>query len=377
MQKINYPVDVSKRASFESDFYTCLNKNNEITINNHLAKIPYIGGILTFEVLVKLNFEDLIKVEPELVKYSKTQAYPVVVNKKTIKKNRFNDLFTYSSNQPKIADFFMHQESFNLKICHYCGIDFINVFKDIDDYIDGLDFVNRASIHDLLIVDGIREKRANEIIKKRKFRPFTSVNQIGLTQSIRNQINRFDFKNGHNHFTLDHILPQKTHSFFSLCLYNLVPSCYSCNSKFKKTIDFRVDNDLRLVSPTSELYTFTEDFKFKLFYSKKIENINFETDFLIQKDITRNRVHIENYLAMFKINGRYTFHKDQILPIIKNKIKYPESKIKDLSKTLGLPLSEIRKIVFGKELFDDTLSNQPFIKFKRDVAKNIGIEGVI
>lgn len=380
MIKINYPSDPVELVAFESEYYSCLNMTSvEITtFDSHLSNISFLGLPLTFKRLVKLKFDQLIDLKDDIVLYQNSvRLLTVIRDGKSIQINPFMELFNYYANQSKIASFFMRQSSLNMRTCHYCGIDYINAFTDLDDYLDGKDFLNNANIHDLQIIKGISFVKAQKIIAKRTTIPFDSVAKSGFSINIRNQINALDFENGHNHFTLDHVLPQSKYKFYSLCLYNFVPSCYSCNSKFKNKIEFNIDINLSKISPTSENYSFTNDFNFKLFYSKNIVDIKSVSDFVLQKIILRNEDHIQDYFAMFKISGRYTFHKDQILTLIEKKIKYPQSKIKELSKATGLSQKEIKYMIFGKELFDPSLSNQPFVKLKRDIATNIGIDGVI
>ena len=108
-----------------------------------------------------------------------------------------------------------------------------------------------------------------------------------------------------------------------------------CNSKFKKAKEFKIDEDLKKISPTSNQYSFTDDFKFLVFYTRKFEEIKTNSDFIIEKAILSNETHIKQFLSIFKINGRYTFHKDLILQLIEKKIKYPDSQIKELSKTIS------------------------------------------
>ena len=48
----------------------------------------------------------------------------------------------------------------------------------------------------------------------------------------------FKGKNGAFRPTLDHFYPKSIHPYLALSLYNLVPSCYSCNSGLKKDRDF-------------------------------------------------------------------------------------------------------------------------------------------
>lgn len=376
MHKINYPILVKEVLQFEQEYYDSISLKNLLQINVHLSKIPY-SSVLTFEKLLKLKFEDLVVLEPAISSYSKGFDVFTIVKKRSVRSNSFENLFDYTSNQKKIALFFMTHRALNLKTCSYCGMDYINAFVNIQDYFDGLDFINRANRYELQIVDGIGDKTADKLIAKRKLKLFTKINDIGLTKKIRDQINILDFKNGDNHFTLDHFLPQKTHKFYSVCLYNLVPSCYSCNSKYKKDLAFSLDNKLKLICPTSKDYSFQDDFRFKLFFSMKMKDIKSESDFIIQKKILRNKNHIEKYLATFKIDSRYIFHKDLVLALILKKIKYPTSKIISMSRTTGFSQNELKRQIFGEELFDNKFTSQPMVKLKRDIAKKLKIHGVL
>ena len=100
--------------------------------------------------------------------------------------------------QPKISNFF--QENIEVHTCYYCNIDFINTFKK------------------------------------------------------KNQTK--------NAFTLDHVLEKADYPFLALSLYNLVPSCYVCNSKVK---DSKIPFDD--FSPTNKDFDFDERVKFKSFIS--------------------------------------------------------------------------------------------------------------
>jgi hypothetical protein len=110
-----------------------------------------------------------------------------------------------------------------------------------------------------------------------------------------------------------------------------------------------------------------------VFYTRKFEEIKTNSDFIIEKAILSNETHIKQFLSIFKINGRYTFHKDLILQLIEKKIKYPDSQIKELSKKRGISSEELRKEIFGMELFDKLNSDLPMIKFKKDIALQLKI----
>jgi hypothetical protein len=83
------------------------------------------------------------------------------------------------------------------------------------------------------------------------------------------------------------------------------------------------------------------------------------------------------FLKTFKILGRYRYHKREALRLIRKKLTYPESQIREIALISGISEDEIRSTLFGEELFDDNLNQKPLVKFKRDIAMDISISGVI
>jgi hypothetical protein len=377
MRKINYPTKQKELDSFQDSFINSLNKVNEVKINIELRKAPpFKGKILTFDSLVTLPFDDLFLLIGHLKTFIDSYNIQSGINKKgkkkTIVTNTFNDLFNYKLNQPSISFFYMQAKSLKIKTCYYCGIDYVNSFKDIGDYKNEIDFLNRAEIEELKIVKGIGQAKSNFIVKYRKKNKIKKSNEITKSLLIINELKKINFKNTHNHFTLDHVLPQSKYKFLSLCLYNLVPSCYSCNSKFKKDNDFILNKDILKISPTSSSYNLNNDFEFRIFYSNKLQNIKCTTDFVLYRKILRNKIQINKYISLFKIDGRYTVHKNKLLTLIDNKAKYSKKIIKKIAFDMGESEGVVRKMIFGDEIFSKEL-DVPFHKLKRDVAKNIKI----
>jgi hypothetical protein len=374
MNSINYPPDKKKLQDFEKKFYNCLKKDNESSINTHLSNIAYGTGTLDFKTLVTLDFESLINIAPVLKTYNSTQPLkPKTVNGKVIQVTDFAEYFNYKSNQSKIAAFFMSRKELDLRSCLYCGIDFISSFTDFPDYTSNIDFINKADPYELLYVKDMDTTIANAIVLKRTTTTYTKVDDIPATPGIIKSIKKIPFSNSHNHFTLDHMIPQGAYKFFSLCLYNLVPSCYSCNSKFKKARVFELKDELKYISPTSKHYSLNKDFEFRLYFTGQLNTIQSTAGFSVSKFISKNEEYIQKYLRMFKIPGRYTYHKNIALKLIENRVNYSDSRINEIKQQTGMSDSELRTLIFGEELFNDDLLGLPFVKFKRDIAKNIKI----
>jgi hypothetical protein len=364
MIKIPYP---NPSTDFDKEYVaklTSVNKTKFKKADKYLKSIVYNGKILNAQYLLIAKFHELIEISELLNK----------ILTKTKKKN-LSKLFDYKTNQPRISSFFMNQNYIEMGSCYCCNIDYINAFKDIADYKDGKYFINNAQKHELIQLSGVKEITARKIMNKRSFTDIKDVPY--LRELARKQLDSLDFSYSHNHFTLDHFLPQKEYKYLSLCLYNFVPSCYSCNSKFKKALEFENISDLKFVSPSSKDFSLMNDFSFKIYYPKNLKDIKKSTDYKLQKNISNNRDVIQEYLNMFKIEGRYVFHKKELMTLINKKVKYPESTLKKIASNYGLSQDELRSHIFGEELFDSSFDNKPLVKFKRDIAKDINIKGVI
>ncbi len=366
MIKIDYPIGTNKKK-FESQYYDLIKSNLNInSINRFLRPITYNGTPLTLKLLIQSSFTDLVNI------INIIEQYFIDNRISTLRISNFKKRFDYEINQPKIANFFMEQKSIDISTCYYCNIDFINAFRDISDYESPIDFVNNAKKRELLTVKKIGERKAEKIIEYRSRSKINSLNDLGFSESVKKELLNFKVQNDCNHFTLDHVIPKSKYQYLSLSLYNFVPSCYSCNSKFKKDKEFSNLDDLKYISPSSDDFSLDSDLAFKIYYKNKLEHINLNSDFILKEHIINRRSLINEYFEMFKINGRYVFHKSKIKDLIQKTVRYPKSKIEDISKLTGITQNQIKSDVFGKELFKDDI-NEPLVKLRKDIAKNLNI----
>jgi hypothetical protein len=367
MRKINYPINSKEIKELHIKYYHSIKVLDKNRINNELRKAPKVNGVtLTVKRLLTLDFETIHKLTTNYQTFVQSFYNP------TTKINTFNEYFKYDLNQPELANFFMNKSGLDLNTCFYCGIDYINAFKDIGDYKNAIEFLNRATYSELQNIKGIGEKTALKIVSYRKKNTINKIEDITSSAGIIRVLNSYKFAYSHNQFTLDHVLPQYKYPFLSLCLYNLVPSCYSCNAKFKKTKEFIENPNILRISPTSGNYSLTSDFEFGILYTGRLQDITSVNDFSLFRKVKRNKEQIAHYSSIFKIDGRYTFHKKELIQLIHDKAKYSSKKIKLLASEMGKTQLEVKKLIFGKEIFDDDL-NKPLHKLKRDIAKNIKV----
>lgn len=135
-------------------------------------------------------------------------------------KNWINKTFNYDKKgsvayQRKISNFFINKRyDLNLNTCYFCNIDYVNAFKDTQDYHHSLDFVKRASIVDLLKIEGVTEIRARKIIEQRP--TITNISDLNIPENVKDNLDKVALKKSHSHFTLDHVLDKKKYPLFSL-----------------------------------------------------------------------------------------------------------------------------------------------------------------
>ena len=224
--------------------------------------------------------------------------------------NIIKQFFNYDKNnkkiktskfQPNISKFV--EKHIELDICYYCNIDFINKFKNHKDEIK-------------------------------------------------------------NAFTLDHVIDKATYPYLALSLYNLVPSCYVCNSKVKGK------NEIKDLSPTDKNFDFEKTVKFKTFMLNDNLQIENEKDFelFLKEDFSSI---YDKYIEVLELDNRYKYHKDKVIEMINKRKDYPDSRIKELSQLTQKTQQEIKHDLFGK--YTDNLSKKPLSKLIKDISEELGL----
>jgi hypothetical protein len=192
-------------------------------------------------------------------------------------------------------------------------------------------------------------------------------------------ITNMEVKDKNNLFTLDHVLDKATHPLAALSLFNFVPCCYSCNSKFKRSEKLVLNNPS--ISPTSKHFSFTQSVRFKLFFpgtfKRTYKDIKKVDDFVLNFEIDRDKDDYENYLRIFRLRARYVFHKREVLNLVNLRKPYSDSQIKEIAKITRKTSLEVKKDIFGKELFEAVTENKPLTKLRKDIAIDMGIKDVV
>lgn len=251
---------------------------------------------------------------------------------------KLKELFSYNKKggnfralSNPIIEFFKNND-FCIHTCHYCDMAYINYFK------------------------------------------YNKVSEKGKQKEIRTQ------------FDLDHVLDKGSCPLVALSLYNLVPSCPTCNGphiKGKRMMDVNLSQRKKL-SPTSELYDF--DNKVKIWLRPKTARIpntvslkhldDYEVDFdtMLDEDY-------EKEIDFFYLRERYNYHKCEALRLAELKVKYTSSQIIEMAKIIcnigerdqneqisiasNILIEQIRRDIFGLEFSEEY--HRTLHKLRKDI----------
>ncbi len=171
--------------------------------------------------------------------------------------------------------------------------------------------------------------------------------------------------------TFDHWFLKSKYPLLSLSLYNLIPSCYSCNSSIRNTQKLFLKKHIHpyVKEPASEL-----DFSFR---ASKKSTERFAWDLKIDR---RPGSKIDRTIKVFALDEIYSYHeklevKDIMMFDARYKKGYLASLFKNILKDSGFKLSreEVYRMLFGTEYSEEKYLDRPFSKLKHDLLKQIGV----
>ena len=147
-----------------------------------------------------------------------------------------------------------------------------------------------------------------------------------------------------------------------MSLYNLIPSCKFCNSSLKGAKEF----DLNDIHPYEESMGDHFNFLFEIFNKS------------IKIDMTKsdNQDSIKKYISLFKIDPLYNYHNNQGNELIKKREIYPDSYISELLQQyphLFTNEAQVKELIFGYLSDEKNINDEVFLKFRRDIAIQIGV----
>lgn len=163
----------------------------------------------------------------------------------------------------------------------------------------------------------------------------------------------------------DHWFPKNVYPILSLSFYNLIPSCYVCNSSIKGDTEFSLE---------SHLHPFVDMGLEKFTFNYRKENV-YENNVILNY---RHGSKMERTLKDFYTKEVYNAHSEfELKDLLELRYKYPENYLNTLfNKTFDVSIGklEIYRMIFGTEYKDSEFHKRPFSKFKKDILKELGIK---
>lgn len=176
--------------------------------------------------------------------------------------------------------------------------------------------------------------------------------------------------------TLDHFYTKSTHPYLAISFWNLIPSCYSCNSLLRGDQEIQVnpymgcfDQVLKFsISPKSAAaYAFSsnlQDLEIRLKrYNEKVDSAKLKI--------------CQNNASVFRIQEIYNLsHKDYVLELMQLSEQYTKSQIEQLHTQFPNAIKsveEAKRLVFRNYTQLSELGDRPLAKLTRDIAKELDL----
>ena len=168
--------------------------------------------------------------------------------------------------------------------------------------------------------------------------------------------------------TLDHYYDKDTYPFLAVSLYNIIPSCHICNSKFKHNKNFY---------EIKHLHPYVDDFDSLVKFKLEINDVSFyykEDGFRIKLDTNDKKA--QNSIETFRLDSVYKKHKNIALEIIKRNVIYNDDYIDELIKkyegTLFNSKDELIGLIHCDYIDKKDINKRPLSKLTKDILEQIG-----
>lgn len=173
--------------------------------------------------------------------------------------------------------------------------------------------------------------------------------------------------------SLDHYYDKDSYPFLSISLFNLIPACHNCNSKFKHTKDFYQDK---------HLHPYEDDFNTRAKFEYTINDNNSQYSFFSKERIAlglrplnQDDISTQKTIDTFRLEDLYQNHKDIVLELIQKREIYPDSYIDELVQkyegTLFNNREDILRLITCGYVNDEDIHKRPLSKLIKDISEEL------
>jgi len=190
----------------------------------------------------------------------------------------------------------------------------------------------------------------------------------------RNYILNFNKKGKENATTqLDHFFDKKKYPYLAVSIYNLVPSCGTCNQR-KST---KQEN---IFYPYLE--SFNESVKFSLKGIKSRDELSSKSlDFFDEKrieldyKILNDKDKVEKHIEVFNIKNLYNEHKDIVSELLQKRVIYSddylESLLDEYEGKLFANKEDLLRLITSGYIEDKDINKRPLSKLIKDISEEL------
>lgn len=181
-------------------------------------------------------------------------------------------------------------------------------------------------------------------------------------------------------FQFDHFFPKERYPYLALSMYNLVPSCASCNQRKSgtpltlKSHYHPYDSDLDFLS-VFHLEIPSKIHKMNIEELRELDRNELEVKFLSRftdRDVIR---FVSDHDNQYDITGIYERHKDIAHDLLLKERVYSKSGLGFVTHIEGLFESrdEARQFMLGNYMKKEQILERPLAKFFQDLANQLGL----
>ena len=158
---------------------------------------------------------------------------------------------------------------------------------------------------------------------------------------------------------IDHFYSYAKYPIFTLCLYNLVPSCGNCNR-------IKNDSDIEYISPWDQSVDWDSAVQFSCLPKSDEE----------YRVVITTKGSAKNNIDEMKIREAYSIHSVEVKELLEKHRFYCESQKEEMRTVMkNLPISEqdIKRAVFGPPITSDMIKKKSLGRMTRDLHRELGI----
>ena len=188
--------------------------------------------------------------------------------------------------------------------------------------------------------------------------PYCNLNYIDVIKTERKNVLRP---------ALDHFYPKSKYPFFALSFFNLVPTCYECNSSLKRTKD-----EKELLNPFERDFDELANFTIYLSGEGQLNHVLSDTssfDIKINSRESLNRDIVNNQNECFALDIRYEYRKEEASEIFSKCILDTTEFRKEIKKAFPtISTKYIEKLIYSNSLSCDDINKKTKTKMTCDLV---------